>query len=52
MSMGIIASLGAGILGIAFLFVAVSRNSDTANIIKVAGGAFNNALGTAMGGTH
>jgi hypothetical protein len=44
-----VVTIAVAIIGLATLAVIVGRNSRTTDVIKAAGGAFNTALGTAMG---
>lgn len=43
-----IGSIAAAIVGVAILSVLVSQRSNTANVLRAAGGAFSQALGTAV----
>jgi hypothetical protein len=43
-----IATIATAIVGVAILAVLVSRRADTANVIRSAGGAFSQALATAV----
>lgn len=43
-----IVTVAVAIVGVAILAVLVSKNSNTANVIKSAGDAFSSALGTAV----
>lgn len=41
-------SIATAIVGVAILAVIVSKNADTANVLRAAGDAFSTALGTAV----
>jgi len=43
-----VVTIAVAIIGLATLAVIVSRNANTVNVIKAAGGAFNSSLGTAI----
>jgi hypothetical protein len=43
-----VVTIGVAIIGLATLAVLVSRNSNTAGVIREAGGAFSNALSVAV----
>lgn len=46
---GGIVTIAVAIIGVAIVATLVSRNADTANVIKSAGGAFSQALNAATG---
>lgn len=43
-----VVTVAVAIIGVATLALLVSKNANTAGVIKAAGGAFNSALGTAL----
>lgn len=43
-----VATIATAIIGVAILAVLVSKNANTANVIKSAGSSFNSALATAI----
>jgi hypothetical protein len=43
-----IVTIATAIVGVAILAVLVSRNANTANVLKAAGGAFSQSLGAAV----
>lgn len=43
-----VVTIAVAIIGLATLAVIVSKNANTVNVIKAAGGAFNSSLGTAI----